>query len=154
MQETQKLRVPSLGWEDPLEKGMATPFSILAWETPWTEEPSGLQSTGSQESDATWRLKHYHTYIHICIHTYTHIYIHTHIHTYIYTHIHTYTYVCMYKLFKFWFAQVPSSSPVIFMLKEEKVDSVWQRDRVPALIKVRIRLQSPAEIGRNLPSCG
>ena len=47
------MRVSSLGWEDTLEKGMATPFSIFAWEIPWTEEPSGLQSMGSQESDAT-----------------------------------------------------------------------------------------------------
>ena len=38
----------SLGWEDPLEKGMATHSSILAWRIPWTEEPDGLQSTGSQ----------------------------------------------------------------------------------------------------------
>ena len=38
----------SLGWEDPLEKEMATHSSILAWESPWTEEPGGLQSTGSQ----------------------------------------------------------------------------------------------------------
>ena len=37
-----------LGREDPLEKGMATHCSILAWEIPWTEEPGGLQSTGSQ----------------------------------------------------------------------------------------------------------
>ena len=37
-----------LGWEDPLEKEMATHSSILAWRTPWTEEPGGLQSTGSQ----------------------------------------------------------------------------------------------------------
>ena len=44
MQETQ---VRSLGREDPLEKGMATHTSILAWRTPWTEEPGGLQSTGS-----------------------------------------------------------------------------------------------------------
>ena len=36
------------GWEDPLEKGMATPSSILAWEIPWTEEPGRLQSMGSQ----------------------------------------------------------------------------------------------------------
>jgi len=36
--------IPSLGWGDPLEKGMATPSSILAWEIPWTEEPGGLQS--------------------------------------------------------------------------------------------------------------
>ena len=41
--------VPSLGWEDPLEKGMATHSSVLAWGIPWTEEPSGLQSMGSQK---------------------------------------------------------------------------------------------------------
>ena len=39
MQDTQ---VQSLSWEDPLEKGMATHFSILAWRIPWTEEPSRL----------------------------------------------------------------------------------------------------------------
>ena len=50
MQETQ---VRSLGWEDPLEKEMATHFSILAWKIPWAEEPGGLQSTGSQELDTT-----------------------------------------------------------------------------------------------------
>ena len=43
-----KTRVQSLGWEDPLEEGMATHSSILAWEIPWTEEPDGLQSMGSQ----------------------------------------------------------------------------------------------------------
>ena len=46
VQETQ---VPSLGWECPLEKGMATHSSILAWRTPWTEEPGRLQSMGSQK---------------------------------------------------------------------------------------------------------
>ena len=45
VQETQ---VQSLGWEDPLEKEMATHFSILAWKILWTEEPGGLQSLGSQ----------------------------------------------------------------------------------------------------------
>ena len=45
MRETQ---VWSLGWEDPLEKEMATLFSILAWRIPWTEESGGLQSVGSQ----------------------------------------------------------------------------------------------------------
>ena len=40
--------VQSLGWEDPLEKGTATHSSILAWRIPWTEEPDGLQSMGSQ----------------------------------------------------------------------------------------------------------
>ena len=43
MQET---RVQSLGWEDSLEKEIATHSSILAWEIPWSEEPGGLQSTG------------------------------------------------------------------------------------------------------------
>ena len=45
MQETW---VRPLGWEDPLEEGMATHSSILAWRIPWTEEPGGLQSMGSQ----------------------------------------------------------------------------------------------------------
>ena len=42
----QENQVQFLGWEDPLEKGMATHFSILAWRIQWTEEPVGLQSTG------------------------------------------------------------------------------------------------------------
>ena len=50
MQET---RVQFLGWEDPLEKEMATHSSILARRIPWTEEPGGLQFVGSQESDTT-----------------------------------------------------------------------------------------------------
>ena len=41
-------RIQSLGWEDSLQEGMATHFSILAWRIPWTEEPSKLQSIGSQ----------------------------------------------------------------------------------------------------------
>ena len=45
LQETQ---VQSLGWEDPLEKEVATHSSVLAWEIPWTEEPGGLQSVESQ----------------------------------------------------------------------------------------------------------
>ena len=49
----QETRVQSLGQEDPLEKEMATYSSILAWKTPSTEEPGGLQSMGSQESDTT-----------------------------------------------------------------------------------------------------
>ena len=44
----QETKVRSLGQEDPLEKAMATHSSILAWEIPWTQEPGGLQSTGSQ----------------------------------------------------------------------------------------------------------
>ena len=50
---TQETQVQSLGQEDPLEKEMATHSSILAWRIPWTEEPSGLQSMGSQELDTT-----------------------------------------------------------------------------------------------------
>ena len=43
----QETWVQSLGWEDPVEKGMATHSIILAWRIPWTEEPGRLQSTGS-----------------------------------------------------------------------------------------------------------
>ena len=46
MQEQQETRVGSLGWEDPLEEGMATHSNILAWRIPWTEEPGRLQSMG------------------------------------------------------------------------------------------------------------
>ena len=46
----QEMQVQSLGQEDTLEKEMATHFSILAWEIPWTEETGGLQSIGSQKS--------------------------------------------------------------------------------------------------------
>ena len=46
----QEMLVQSLGWEDPLEKEMATHSTILAWEIPWTEEPGGLQSMGPQRS--------------------------------------------------------------------------------------------------------
>ena len=42
-------QVPSLGWEDPLEKAMATHSSTLAWKIPWTGEPGRLQSMGSQK---------------------------------------------------------------------------------------------------------
>ena len=48
VKETWEMWVQSLGREDSLEKGMATPSSILAWRIPRTEEPGGLQSTGSQ----------------------------------------------------------------------------------------------------------
>ena len=45
----QEAQVQSLDEEDPLEKGMATHSSILAWRIPWTEEPAGLQCVGSQK---------------------------------------------------------------------------------------------------------
>ena len=57
MQETW---VQFLGQEDPLEKEMTIHSSILAWKIPWTEEPSRLQSMGSQESDMTSQLDHHH----------------------------------------------------------------------------------------------
>ena len=49
----QDTGVQLLGWDDPLEKEMATHCSILAWKILWTEEPGRLQSVGSQESDTT-----------------------------------------------------------------------------------------------------
>ena len=44
----QEIEIQTLGWEDPLEKEMATLSHILAWKILWTEEPGGLQSIGSQ----------------------------------------------------------------------------------------------------------
>ena len=65
----QEIRVWSLGQEDSPEKGMAIHTSILAWKVPWTEEPSRLQSMGSQRVGHDWATKHTHT------HTYTHTHI-------------------------------------------------------------------------------
>jgi len=48
MPAVQETQVQSLGWEDPLEKEMATHSSILAWKISWTQEAGGLQSMGSQ----------------------------------------------------------------------------------------------------------
>ena len=60
MQETS---IQYQGGEDPLEKEIATHSSILDWEIPWTEEPGGLQSVGSQkESDTTRATKQQHSY--------------------------------------------------------------------------------------------
>ena len=52
----QKTWVRFLGQEDPLEKGMGTHFSILAWKIPWSEEPGRLSSMGHKESDRTEQL--------------------------------------------------------------------------------------------------
>ena len=52
-QETQETQVQTLSLEDPLEEEMATHSSILVWKIPWTEEPGGLQSMGSQRVDMT-----------------------------------------------------------------------------------------------------
>ena len=51
MQEMQETCAQSLGREDPLEKRMATHYSILSWEIPWTEEPGGLKSMGLHRKD-------------------------------------------------------------------------------------------------------
>ena len=56
MQETQEMEIQSLGREDPLEKEMAIHSLILAWEIPWTEEPGGLQSMGSQGVRHDWMI--------------------------------------------------------------------------------------------------
>ena len=61
MQESLETLVQSLGWDDPLDKGIATHSSILAWRLPWTEEPGGLQTTRSQEPDTTEAIACMHT---------------------------------------------------------------------------------------------
>ena len=66
--DSQRLkRIRPLGWEDRLEEEMAAHSSILAWRIPWTEEPGGLQSTGSQKGRHAEHMR-------VCVHvrTYTH----------------------------------------------------------------------------------
>ena len=112
MQEVQEMWVWSLGWEDPLEV-MAIHSSILAWRIPWTEEPSGVQSIGSQRVGHDWRNRastHIYTYIHTCIYTYymyTHIYVYTHTsYMYMHTHICVYTHKRVCTLSRFSGVQV------------------------------------------------
>ena len=64
MPAVQKTWVRSLSWEDPLKKEMATHSSIFAWKISWTEEPGGLQSTGSQRVGHDWATN---TYLTLCI---------------------------------------------------------------------------------------
>jgi len=66
----QKTWVRPLGWEDPLEKGMATHSRTLAWRIPWTEESGWLQSRGLQRVGQHWA-----TNIYICIHRYIQLYL-------------------------------------------------------------------------------
>ena len=61
MQKTQETQVRSLGWEEPLEEGMATHSTILAWRIPWTEEPGGATVHGVAELDTTETTGHTHT---------------------------------------------------------------------------------------------
>ena len=63
MLEMLETQVPSLGWEDPLEEGMATHSSIFAWRIPWTEEPGRQQSIGSQRVGHDWQWLSTHTII-------------------------------------------------------------------------------------------
>ena len=69
----EERRVWSQGQEDPLEEGMATHSSIVAWRIPWTEEPGRLQSTGSQRVGHDWS--------DLAQHTHTHTHTHTHVHS-------------------------------------------------------------------------
>ena len=64
----REARVPSLGREDPPEEGMVTHCSILAWRIPWTEEPGGPQSMGSQRVRHDFTHTHTHTHTHTCAH--------------------------------------------------------------------------------------
>ena len=57
-----EVQVPSRCWKHPLEGGRGTDSSILAWNIPWTEEPGGLQSTGSQRAGHDWAHTHTHTH--------------------------------------------------------------------------------------------
>ena len=59
MQEMLETQIQSLGQNDHLEEEMTIHSSILAWKIPWTEEPGGLQSMGSQELDTTYQLNHH-----------------------------------------------------------------------------------------------
>ena len=61
MEVMRETRVQSPGREDPLKKRMTSHSRILAWRVPWTEEPGGLQSMGSQESNTTEQLHFYST---------------------------------------------------------------------------------------------
>ena len=64
----QEMQVSFLGWEDPLEKEMATHCSIHAWKIPWTGEPGGLQSTGSQRVGHNRVTEHTHlAYLQGCV---------------------------------------------------------------------------------------
>ena len=81
-----EIPVQSLGWEDPLEKGMATHSNVLAWRIPWTVEPGGLKSVDSQRVGHNWT---------DLIHTHTH------------THTHTRVSISPSSLFSLWMLVYP-----------------------------------------------
>ena len=68
IQETHEMQVPSLGREDPLEEGMATHSSILAWRIPWTEEPGGLKFLEWQIVGHNWACMY--THVHCLLYIY------------------------------------------------------------------------------------
>ena len=84
MQETQ---VQYLGWEDSLEKEIATHYNILAWRIPQTEEPGRLQSMGHTELDTTEHCVQEYFFVNVCFPE--SIYIYVYIYIYIYIHTHT-----------------------------------------------------------------
>ena len=79
VEETHKRQVRSLGKENPLEKEMTTHSSILAWEIPWTEEPGGPESMGSQKIQTRLSDEHTKTSSFSFLHTHTHTHTHTHL---------------------------------------------------------------------------
>ena len=97
MQETW---VPSLSWEDTLEKETATHSSIIAWRIPWTEQPGRLQSTGSQRVGHAWAhignvCVHTHIDTCVCICVYKYIHRHVYVCMCVYTHMCTRVCVCV-----------------------------------------------------------
>ena len=75
----QETWVRSLGWEDPLEEGMATRSSILAWRIPWIGNLAGYSTWGGKELDIIEQLMH--VCVCVCVRAHTHIHTHTHTHT-------------------------------------------------------------------------
>ena len=75
MQEPQETQDQSLGWDDPLEKEMATLSSILAWRIPWTEESGGLQTIGTERVSRNWAHAHTYTLIKINMNTQKYMFI-------------------------------------------------------------------------------
>ena len=71
----QEMLVQSIGWEDPLEKEMATHSSFPAWEIAWTEEPGKLQSMGLQRHghDLVPNHHHHHIQMYVCVCVYVHV---------------------------------------------------------------------------------
>ena len=93
MQETW---VPFLGQEHPLEKGMGTHSSTLAWSIPWTEKPVGLQSMGLQRVRHNWATNTHTDYMHLYSNAVVkYNYIHMYTYVYVIIYIYTYTQICM-----------------------------------------------------------